>query len=136
MINTQITQLTNDNKSFLQTSQGAATLYNQSLTNLANLINNPNLNDTQRTTALNDQVKQLSDGLAVLQVMAGLPQVTSGLTFSSDGTGIPTAAPAGGTTPPTTPAATTPPATAPTGLINSPPPQPPGVEYPIQQTGA
>lgn len=82
VVNEAITKLTNDNKSLLQTSQGAATIYNQALTNIANIINNPNLNEQQKAAAMNDGVQQLNDALTTLTTIAGIPDVQSTLVFT------------------------------------------------------
>lgn len=83
-INEQITQMTNDNKSLLQTSSSAQSLYTQALTNLSNIITNPNLDEDQKTTALNDTVSTLNDGLNILSQIVGLtPGLSSDLSFSN-----------------------------------------------------
>jgi hypothetical protein len=82
VINTQIQQLTDNNKTLLQTSSGASALYNQALTNLSAIITNPNLSTSQQTAALNNGVKQLNDGLAALNAIAGNQQAQSLLVFS------------------------------------------------------
>ena len=82
VVNTAITKLTDDNKTLLQTSQGAATIYNQGLTNIANIINNPNLSEAQKATAMNDGVQQLNDALATLTTIASLPDAQSTLVFT------------------------------------------------------
>ena len=83
VINTQITNLTDANKTLLQTSAGAAQIYNQALTNLSNIITNPNLSADQQATALNDGVAQLQDALNILSAIAGTPDIQSTLTFSN-----------------------------------------------------
>ena len=75
--------MTNDNKALLQTSAGAAQLYNQALTNLSAIMTNANLNTGQQTTALNNGVKELQDGLAVLNGIANNQAVTSLLVFGN-----------------------------------------------------
>jgi hypothetical protein len=101
VINTQIQTLTNNNKTLLQTSQGAATLYNQALSNLSAIMTNPNLNTDQQTTALNNGVKQLQDGLTALNSIAANQQANSLLTFGNPAAPPPAAnanvAAAGGT---------------------------------------
>lgn len=91
VINTQITNLTDQNKTLLQTSAGAAQIYNQALTNLSNIITNPNLTADQQTTALNDGVAQLQDALNILSTIAGTPDVQSTLSFSDTGAATGTA---------------------------------------------
>jgi X-X-X-Leu-X-X-Gly heptad repeat protein len=66
-------------------------------------MTNPNLNTDQQTTALNNGVKQLQDGLTALNSIAANQQANSLLVFSG-GAAAPTAAasaapavPAGGT---------------------------------------
>lgn len=81
-INTQITKITNDNRLLLQSSQGASQIYSQSLANLSNILTSTNLSPDQKTTALNDQVQQLNDSLAIMAQIAGSPDVQSTLTFS------------------------------------------------------
>ena len=83
VINTQIQNLTNQNKTLLQTSASAAQLYNQALTNLSSIVTNTNLTTDQQTTALNDGVKQLQDGLAALNSIASNQQAQSTLVFNS-----------------------------------------------------
>jgi len=97
-INKQITDITNANKTLLQTSSGAAQIYNQALTNLSSIIQNTNMTPDQKTTALNDQVQQLNDALSVISQIAGIPDLSSTLTFANDNstqaqssTGVPTA---------------------------------------------
>ena len=84
-VNTQITNLTDQNKTLLQTSSGAAQLYNQALSNLSNIITNPNLSDDEKTTGLNDGVAQLQDGLNVMAQIAGIPGLGSTLSFNGGG---------------------------------------------------
>ena len=85
-INTEITQLTNDNNNLLKTSTGAASIYQQALANLSAITTNPNLSEAQKTTALNDGVAQLNDALSVMTQIAGMPDVASTLNFSATGT--------------------------------------------------
>lgn len=84
-INTQITNLTNANKTLLQTSAGAGQLYTQALTNLSAITQNPNLSEAQKTTALNDGVAQLNDALSALNTIAAATGTgaQSTLTFGS-----------------------------------------------------
>jgi hypothetical protein len=82
VINEQITNLTDDNKTLMQTSASAATLYNQALTNMAAIVTNPNLTTDQQTVALQNGVEALSSGLAALNSIAANKQATSGLTFT------------------------------------------------------
>lgn len=90
-VDLQITQLTNNNRTLLQTSQGAATLYNQALANLSAIIQNPNMSESQKSQALNDQVQQLNDAFSVLGNIAGIPGIASLLTFGSASGGGPVA---------------------------------------------
>jgi hypothetical protein len=83
VINTQIQNLTDQNKTLLQTSASAATLYNQALTNLSTIMTNPNLSTAQQSTALNNGIKQLNDGLAALNAIAANKQASSTLVFTS-----------------------------------------------------
>lgn len=57
-------------KILMQTSAGAADLYKQSLSNFAAIIANPDITD--KTTALNNGVKQLNDGLKLIGDVANL----------------------------------------------------------------
>jgi hypothetical protein len=81
-INAEIQQMTNDNKTLLQTSSGAAQLYNQQLTSLSAIITNPNLSTGQQDAALNDGMATLSSGLAALNAIAANTQAAENLTFS------------------------------------------------------
>jgi hypothetical protein len=92
-INTAITNLTNNNRTLLQTSQGAASIYSQSLQSMSAIMQNKDLDAGQKQAALNNSVQQLNDALAALSTIAGIPAVTSLLNF---GSGEPAAAPAGG----------------------------------------
>lgn len=125
-INEQITQMTDDNKSLLQTSSSAQALYTQSLTNLSNIITNPNLSADQKTAALNDTVAELQDGLNTLSQTIGLtPGLQSDLTFTN-----PADTTAGPTT--TTPA----PATSATpSILNSPSTPAAGTSPPLPSSG-
>jgi hypothetical protein len=89
VINEQVQKMANDNKTLLQTSQGAATFYSQMLANLSNIMTNPNLNTTQQTQALNNGIKQLQDGMAALNSIANNQAATSSLVFT-DPTPAPT----------------------------------------------
>ena len=86
-INTQIQNITNQGKTILQTSASAAQLYNQVLTNLSAIMTNPNLNTAQQTTALNNGILQLKDGLAALNGIAANQAVTSNLVFAAPSSG-------------------------------------------------
>ena len=83
VINEQITNLTDANKTLLQTSSGAATLYNQALTNMANTIGNPNLAPANVATSLNDQVAQLNSALNALSAIGNTPGIDESLDFST-----------------------------------------------------
>jgi GNAT superfamily N-acetyltransferase len=86
VINTQVTQMTDDNKTLLQTSQGAQTLYNTSLQQMSTIIQNPNLDEAGKTQALQDAAVELNDGLGAMSVLAGIaPVLQSTLSFGSDG---------------------------------------------------
>lgn len=112
-VDLQISQLTTSNQRILQTSQGAQALYSQMLQNLSNIITNPNMSEAQKTTALNDGVQQLNDGLAVMSTIAGIPDLKSLLNFGP--------APAATTTPGAAPDTTSQPTGAQdTGIINAP----------------
>jgi hypothetical protein len=82
-VTAQITNLTNANKTLLQTSQGAATLYSQALVNLQAIMTNPNLSTDQQTTALNNGVQQLQSGLDALAAIANNQPANALLTFSN-----------------------------------------------------
>jgi hypothetical protein len=88
-VNVAIQKLTNDNKTLLQTSSGAAQVYSQALANLASIVTNNNLSADQKTTALNNQVQQLNDVLSVMSKIAGIPELQSTLTFGNAGTNYP-----------------------------------------------
>lgn len=111
-INTAITQLTNDNKLLLQTSQGAQNIYSQMLQNLSNILTNPNLSADNKTRALNDGVQQLNDALSVMSTIAGIPELQSTLVFG-DGAGS-----AAFTPPPPAPYTPPPPGGPQTGGLN------------------
>ena len=81
-INTQIQNLTDNNKTLLQTSASASALYSQALTNLSAIMTNPNLSTAQQAAALNDGVAQLQDGLTALNDIASNQQANSTLVFS------------------------------------------------------
>jgi hypothetical protein len=91
-ISMQVNQINNANKTLLQTSQGAAQMYSQALQNLSAIMTNTNLTTAQQQTALNNQVKQLQDGLQVMNSIAGNQQAMSLLNFSDPGA-APAAAP-------------------------------------------
>lgn len=76
-----ITNLTNTNRTLLQTSSGAQQLYSQMLANLSAIVTNPNMSEAQKATALNDGVQQLNDALSVMSTIAGIPDLKSILTF-------------------------------------------------------
>jgi hypothetical protein len=78
----QITNLTDANKTLLQTSASAAQLYNQALTNLSAIMTNPNLNHDQQVTALNNGAAQLNEGLVALNNIAQNQAATGTLGFS------------------------------------------------------
>lgn len=80
-----VQQITNTNQRLIQTSQAASSLYQQALSNMANILTNPNLNTTQQQQALQDQVTFMKDGLAALQGIADNQQVTSLLDFTQPG---------------------------------------------------
>ena len=82
VINTQVQQLTDDNKTLLQTSTGAAQIYSQALANLSAITTNTDMTESQKTTALNDGVQQLNDALSILSQIAQTPALQSTLTFS------------------------------------------------------
>jgi len=84
-INKEITELQNNNKVLLQTSTAAASIYNQSLTNLGNIVTNVNMTQEQKATALNDGVVMLNDMLNALGTMSGIPIVQSQLVFDQGG---------------------------------------------------
>jgi hypothetical protein len=112
VINEAVTNLTDTNKTLLQTSASASSIYTQALTNMSSILTNPNLDTAQQTQALNDQVTSLQDALQAIQGIANDNQVTSNLDFSSGGaadTG------AGSAPAPAAPAAATPAAANDTG---------------------
>ena len=69
-INEEITNLTDQNKTLLQTSSGAAQIYAQALTNLSAITQNADMSEAQKTEALNDGVAQLNDALNALNTIA------------------------------------------------------------------
>ncbi len=87
VVNTQIQQMTNDNKTLLQTSAGASQLYTQVLQAMSGIMTNKDLTQEQKTTALNNSIAQLNDGLAVMAKIAGIPGIASTLNFSTQGGG-------------------------------------------------
>lgn len=88
-----VQNLTDQNKTLLQTSAAAQNLYQQVISGMATILTNANLNTSQQAAALNDQIAQLQDGLAALQGIANNQQVTSTLSFGG-ANGIPVGAPA------------------------------------------
>jgi hypothetical protein len=83
VINTQIQNLTDANKTLLQTSTGAAQVYSQALANLSAITTNNNLTEDQKVTALNDGVQQLNDALSILGTIAQTPGLQSTLSFAA-----------------------------------------------------
>lgn len=99
-VNVQLANINNTHQTLLQTSQGAATLYNQALANLSAIVSNANLSADQKATALNDGVAQLNDALSVLGTIAGIPGIQSTLDFTNPGgttPATPGTTPVGGT---------------------------------------
>jgi len=90
-VNMAVQQLTEKNKNLLQTSSSAAQVYTQMLTTMSNIQTNKDLSESQKQTALNNQVTQLNDFLATLSQISGVPGLQSLLDF---GGGTP--APGGG----------------------------------------
>lgn len=102
-INVQITNLTNANKLLLQTSSGAASLYSTTLQNMSAIMGNKDLTEDQKTTALNNSVAALKDGLTAISSIANNTAVNSTLNFGGGGT-----PPAPGATPGQQPVLTSP----------------------------
>ena len=71
-INTQITQLTNDNRTLLQTSQGAYNLYTTSLQSMSNVVK-ADMGGSQKEAALNNVMANLNEGLGVLGEIGNIP---------------------------------------------------------------
>lgn len=82
-VNTQIAQIQGQYGQLTQSDQAAQQFYSQGLVNLANIVNNTNLSDAQKTQALQDGVQELNDGLATISTIAGTPGVQSTLSFTS-----------------------------------------------------
>lgn len=82
-VNTQIAEIQGKYGQLTQSDQAAQQFYSQGLVNLANIVNNTNLSDAQKTQALQDGVQELNDGLATISAIAGTPGVQSTLSFSS-----------------------------------------------------
>lgn len=82
-LNMAVQKLTDANKTLLQTSSGASQLYSQSLATMSNIITSNQLSQEQKTQALNNQVQQLNDALAVLSQVSGIPGLQSLLTFTN-----------------------------------------------------
>ena len=99
-VNTELQTMIEKNKGIIATNQGAASLVSQGLANLQAIINNPNLDEGQKTQALNNTIVQLDSGVGLLTQIAGLPDVMSTITYNSSNA---TTAPRAATTPPATP---------------------------------
>lgn len=84
-ISTKLQVLGDNNKVLLQNNSGAATIYNQMLTNMAQIQLSPDMTADQKAQALNNQVTTLSDALGVMSSIAGTPGVSSLLNFTSVG---------------------------------------------------
>jgi hypothetical protein len=69
-------------KQLLQTSAGAAQVYQQMMTNLANISTNKDMTEENKTTALNNGMKMMNDALDLLGKITDLNLGTT-LTFSS-----------------------------------------------------
>jgi hypothetical protein len=121
-INVKITDLQNTNKLLLQTSAAASSIYGTVLANMANVMNNKDLTEDQKTTELNNLVSGLNDALNVIGKIANNQSTTSTLNFSGG-----TNAGGGATTPPAP--VVTPPVT-PTGYTG-----PPAATTPARENG-
>jgi len=77
----QMTQMANDNKLLLQTSQAASSLYGQTLVNMAAIMANKDFNQDQKTSALNTAVSSLNEGLKIINSIATGKGITTSLTF-------------------------------------------------------
>lgn len=88
-IQTQLTQMSNDNKVLLQTSQGASSYYNQMLAYMSSVTTNPNMTQDQKANALNNAVTTLNDGLDTMTSIGNIPGVQSTLNFSDANLGGP-----------------------------------------------
>lgn len=67
-----LTTMENQNRQFLQANQGAASMFNQVATAIANISQNPSLSPQAKTDAKNSQLALLSQGLKQQGDVAGL----------------------------------------------------------------
>lgn len=65
-----LTQMENQNRQLLQTSQGAAAMFNQVATSIANIRGNPNI--TNKESAIADQLNSLNEAFRLQGDIAGL----------------------------------------------------------------
>lgn len=77
----QIATLQENNKAILQTSSGAANVWNQTLQNISTIMTDPKLDGQQKTVALNNAMAGLNDALASLTGISNTPGVNSLLQF-------------------------------------------------------
>ena len=88
VINKEITDLTNANKLLLQTSTAASAIYQQVLVNMGVIMTNKDLNNDQKTVALNNSIAGLNDALTAISNIANNTSIGSTLDFTSgDGAG-------------------------------------------------
>lgn len=99
VINTEIQRMTDANKTLLQTSASASQIYTQMLTSMSNIMTNKDLSAEQKQTALNNNVQQLNDALAVLSKISGIQGLESLLDFGPASGGGGANAPASNTGP-------------------------------------
>jgi hypothetical protein len=111
----QLGQLQNQYSSFLQTNANASTLYSNTLQQIGQIQNNPNLDGPHKSVAIEQLMNYLNAGLSMMSATSGL-NLGAGLNFSN------TTAPAGSTTNPTPAGSTTTPTpTSNTPGLNTPP---------------
>lgn len=91
-VNEQIAQIQGQYGQLTASDSAAQQFYTQGLANLANIVNNNNLSDAEKTQALEDGVQELNDGLATISQIAGTPGVQSTLTFNDGATNTNTGA--------------------------------------------
>lgn len=80
-IDTRITELTNKNKLLLQTSAGAAQMYNQMTAEVARIMQNDDLSWESKMTAMNNLVEGIDGALATMTTIGNIPGVESTLRF-------------------------------------------------------
>ena len=68
----RLTQMENDNRQALQANQGAASMFNQVATAIANISQNPNFTKEAKDAAIASQLSLLNEGLTQQGAVAGL----------------------------------------------------------------